>query len=186
MRARPRIALRDLRGRAVAATCAAAELRAGAPAARATSAAGNVSATDAAGWPAWSSTATATDANPGVTEPSSSRSRRRGPRRARAAGAVSDIGPTPLRCTNARRDGNSARSCAAGSAASIASPDAVSVAGRRTPTSVTRLGRPAARSSITYSTSRPCSTARWPLWVLASTSRESTVPAIQRSGSWRA
>ena len=78
---------------------------------------------------------------------------------------MTDIGPTPWRCTNARRDGNSARSCAAGSAASIARPLAVSVAGRRTPTSVTRLGRPAARSSITYSTSRPCSTARWPLWV---------------------
>ena len=56
------------------ATCAAARATRAASSARAssgTSAAGNVSATEAAGWPAWSRTATATDANPGVTEPSS-------------------------------------------------------------------------------------------------------------------
>ena len=45
-------------------------------------------------------------------------------------------------------------------AARIARPLAVRCAGSRTPTSVTSGGRPGARSSTTYSTSRPCSTAR--------------------------
>ena len=79
-----------------------------------TSAAGNVSATAAAGWPAWSSTATATDANPGVTEPSSCGVARRARtlgelapqlRQRRRARAVA-LRRTP------RAAGNSARSCA--------------------------------------------------------------------------
>ena len=57
-------------------------------------------------------------------------------------------GPRPSRCGSALPGGKIARNCAAGSAASMASPEAVRVAGSRTPTSVTREGRPAARSSI--------------------------------------
>ena len=48
----------------------------------------------------------------------------------------------PWRWTKAARDGNSARTCAGGSAASIARPLAVRCAGSRTPTSVTSGGRP--------------------------------------------
>ena len=55
---------------------------------------------------------------------------------------MSDAGPTPWRRTSAVRAGNSARTCASGSAASMARPLAVSEAGSRTPTSVTRLGAP--------------------------------------------
>ena len=62
--------------------------------------------------------------------------------------AATVAGPRPSRWVSTAPGGKIARSCARGSAASMASPDAVRVAGNRTPTSVTRDGRPAARSSI--------------------------------------
>ena len=50
-----------------------------------------------------------------------------------------EVGPAPVRSTKASFDGNSARTCAAGSAASMARPLAVRAAGSRTPTSTTTV-----------------------------------------------
>ena len=113
------------------------------------SSAGHVTASPATGWSAWSSTATAIEAKPGVTSPSSRATPSRRVSVSSERSAASDRGPVPCRSTKAEASGNSARTCAAGSAASTARPLAVSGAGSRTPTSVTSGGRPGARSSTT-------------------------------------
>jgi len=130
-------------------------------------------------------TAAATEANPCVTWPSSVAYPARRASVSSRRRAESERGPASCRSTNAAASGKRARTWAAGSSASIARPLAVSWAGSRTPTSVTRLGRPAARSSTTYSTSRPCSTARCADSPTASTNRASTGRASRASGSCR-
>ena len=107
-----------------------------------------VTATPATGWAVWSRAATATDAKPGVTSPSSV-----------GVTPSSDVGEQPPQGGERRGpacavdERNAVREqrphLRAGKSASIARPLAVRWAGSRTPTSVTSGGRPGARSSTT-------------------------------------